>query len=73
MDAPQPRRRERRVNRQTFYPCPASFSEPDQYEYEEYSDDDSSCYDEDGYKNTLVRIAQKFIFMSLIMNLLPRI
>ncbi|CRL08156.1 CLUMA_CG020929, isoform A [Clunio marinus] len=57
MDIQQPRRRERRVKNQAFYPCPASFSEPDQYEYS--SDDDGSSYDGDGYKNTLVR---KFAF-----------
>lgn len=54
MDTPQPRRRERRVNRQTFYPCPQSFSEPDQYEYSECSSDDESSYEGDGYKTTLV-------------------
>lgn len=48
MDTPQPRRRERRAKNQAFYPCPASFSEPDQYEY-------SSDDEEDGFKNTLVR------------------
>jgi hypothetical protein len=56
MESQQPRRRERRVNRQTFYPCPASFSEPDNYEYDECSSDDESSYEGgDGYKNTLVR------------------
>ena len=51
----QPRRRERRVNRQTFYPLPASFSEPDNYEYSECSsEDDEMSHDGDGYKNTLV-------------------
>lgn len=49
----QPRRRERRAKNQTFYPCPASFSEPDPYEYSS-DDEDASC-DSDGFKNTLVR------------------
>lgn len=52
-DTPQPRRRERRVKQQTFYPSPASFSEPDPYEYS--SDDEASSNDGDGFKNTLVR------------------
>lgn len=54
MEIQQPRRRERRAKTQTFYPCPASFSEPDQYEGYS-SDDDCSSSDGDGFKNTLVR------------------
>lgn len=54
MEIEQPRRRERRVNRQTFYPLPSSFSEPDNYEYSS-DEDDTTSIDSDGYKNTLVR------------------
>lgn len=53
MDIQQPRRRERRHKNQTFYPCPASFSEADQYDYS--SDEEGSSCDGDGFKNTLVR------------------
>lgn len=63
MEIQQPRRRERRVNRQTFYPLPSSFSEPDNYsEYTESSSDeeDSGSIDSDGYKNTLVRYLRFF-------------
>lgn len=60
MEIEQPRRRERRVNRQTFYPLPSSFSEPDNYEYSS-DEDDSASIDSDGYKNTLVSIWQKVI------------
>lgn len=60
MDIQQPRKREKRHKNQTFYPCPASFSEPDQYDgYSNNSsssdDDTSTSCDGDGYKNTLVR------------------
>lgn len=64
MDIQQPRRRERRHKNQTFYPCPASFSEPDQYEYS--SDDDESSYDGDGFKNTLV----SQVFFNVFWNVL---
>jgi hypothetical protein len=63
MDIQQPRKREKRHKNQTFYPCPASFSEPDQYDgySDNYSnstsdDDETTSCDSDGYKNTLVRI-----------------
>lgn len=57
MDIKQPKKREKRHKNQAFYPCPASFSEADQYDgysTASTSDDDSSSYDTDGYKNTLV-------------------
>jgi hypothetical protein len=55
MEIQQPKRREKRVNRQTFYPLPSSFSEPDNYEYsEDGSEEDSSSLDGDVYNNTLV-------------------
>lgn len=48
MDIPPPRK-QRRHRAQTFYPCPPSVSEADQYDY---SDDEST--DGDGILKTFV-------------------